>query len=715
MAPHAPIKTPSKGCDSVDRLQDRLTTIESHLARCTGTGDGAFTRSIDGADSTAAPSQEASPVRHSPDDDYQENPESPLLHTVDSTDLHVFRNEVDMVDRYHGPSSLFVLCNHFRRRALAARNATGPHAGLQDTLQNLCEIAGVAEPFSVYSDQSFIHLLPKQQAVTAIGHFFQHVDCTTDIFVQSNLLANLERVYSQSMKPRDEAWAICFKAIVLLVLGKEISAQACNALFGDFARSLLPSRAALINSRLLTAPRLINVQTLILLSVAAQQFDPHGWAELLFAHACMLARTMGLHHAQFLAHEAMADEASERAMVLRSLYSRDKSLCTTRGCVSWLPSDDCNIVSQLGAAAERQAPFSDRFRLAIVQDDIHRLTSADSRCRPSPSSKLQAAVQRIEQQLDQYARAFGIFDAEASYSPRRALIPLEFLATRILALQHASEPRYAEQVRSDARASCLLLLIAHGDQDRKSVDTFKSLTSRTASASPSIGHSLPIETSTIPFASVLDVFSVPAFFILLEGLLQPTENDGADFDLLRRVSACYTNSTGRMQSNSYHRKVAWIFDQLLTTIDQIRHPQQHQPESIPRPPPASVAEMITSSPSPYIPTLQPQTVDFNVSTALPPEDLSSLGFQPTPPANMSLPWDNWFSAPSSLGPTTPSALANSMDGLGVATPDLLTHLLGPIPSIPDCSAQSKQWPANSPEPSSARKRQRTHEESGATL
>jgi hypothetical protein len=132
-------------------------------------------------------------------------------------------------------------------------------------LQNLCAVAGVTEPFPSYSDQAVTHLLPEQQATAAIDHFLQHLDCTTDIFVPSNLLANLKRIYSQQPKPGDDTWVICFKAIALLVLGTEISAQANSPLFGDFAHSFLPSRAALVNFHLLTTSRLVNVQTLILL------------------------------------------------------------------------------------------------------------------------------------------------------------------------------------------------------------------------------------------------------------------------------------------------------------------------------------------------------------------------------------------------------------------------------------------------------------------
>ena len=242
--------------------------MESHLTRLTGN----MGQSLDREDrSSILSSRQASPGQHDLDDDdnydneddASESPSSLL--TISSPDTHIFRNEVDMIDRYYGPSSLFVLCNGFRLRILATKEATEFSSSLGDILESICKAAGATESFPPYSDQSLSHLPPKQQALAAIHNFFQRIDSTTDLFVQSNLLSNLERIYSQPMKPSDETWAICLKTILLLVLGNEIAAQENNPLFGDFARSFLPSRAALVNSRLLTVPRLINVQTLILL------------------------------------------------------------------------------------------------------------------------------------------------------------------------------------------------------------------------------------------------------------------------------------------------------------------------------------------------------------------------------------------------------------------------------------------------------------------
>ena len=255
--------------DSVNGVKERLINIESHLDRLSVS----IAQNMDQDNSCSTSSTRQASVGGSFDEEDDEEddidrPASPSPYSDDCTDLHVFHNQADMVDYYHGPLSLFVLCKQFRSCALSVSN-TECGAPLRDMLQNLCERAGVLEPFPPFGGQPVINLLPKQQATTVIGHFFQHVDCATDVFVQSNLLAHVERIYSQSTGPGDDVWAICFQVITVLVWGMEISAQAGNGLFGDFARSFLPSRAALVNSSLLTTTRLINVQTLILLVCTA--------------------------------------------------------------------------------------------------------------------------------------------------------------------------------------------------------------------------------------------------------------------------------------------------------------------------------------------------------------------------------------------------------------------------------------------------------------
>jgi hypothetical protein len=413
---------------------------------------------------------------------------------------------------------------------------------------------------------------------------------------------------------------------------------------------------------------------------------------------------MGLHQTALFPHETSTYETLERAKVVQSLYVRDRSLCTTRGSVSWLPTHDCNIAPQLSAAIERQVAYSDALQLAMIQDDIYRLTHTASFRTSKPSKSQTAKVLRaIEHQLDQYTRTFGIFDCQASfYNSRRAILTLEFLATRILALQHGSEQRHAEQVRSDARASCLLLLIAHGVQDPQVIDNFNALAfQRTARSDPDENLSA-IESSTVSFASVLDAFSLPAFFILLKDILQSSENDKSsdtDLDLLRRVSICYINSTERMQSNSYHRKVAWTFEQLLTISDLIKSSEQHQLASLAST--ASVSQMILS--------LNTQTDDyFNISPTRRIGDGSNFSSSPQPTANTPFSWDIGSSIPSSLGLYTPFGSANSADASETGLLDMLEQLRQGGPS--DSSGQSMSLSEVAPEPPTTRKRLRTHKE-----
>ena len=149
--------------------------------------------------------------------------------------------------------------------------------------------------------------------------------------------------------------------------------------------------------------------------------------------------------------------------------------------------------------------------MATIQDDVYRLTNADPRCQPRSNSKSNSTVLRIKQHLDQYMHTFGIFDSEVTNSPGRALLTLEFLATRILALQHASESLNAAQVDSDARTSCQLLLIIHGDQDRQLVDAFNSLTSSVVTGPTHTRDPLANKTSPFLFASTLDAFQFQLF------------------------------------------------------------------------------------------------------------------------------------------------------------------------------------------------------------
>ncbi|KAA8650839.1 hypothetical protein EYZ11_003805 [Aspergillus tanneri] len=568
-------------CDSVDRLQDRLTSIESHLSRL-----------------------------HNPEVSVSAR-QSPRVD---------MGSETIPESRWKSLPSLPSLCRGFQGRVREAGRTT---AAIDSSLESVCVHASTTEPFPPYSDVT-VPLLPKPQVSAAIEHFLHNVDVQTDVFEQEHLRAQLDRVYKQP----DDAWAICFKTITLLVLGLEIARA--GVLFGDFARSMLPSRASLVSSRLLTKERLVNVQTLILLSVAAQQLDPPDWTELIFANACLLARSMRL-------HGTLDENSHETTKVLQALYARDRSLCIARGSLCWLPREDFNLTGQM-AAMSRESLYAQQLRLAVIQDEIYRVAHTSSSMQP------------VETQLDQYAVESGVLCGPTPTIVCRVVSVLEFLSARILTFCSQSQ---SPQAHMDARTSCLLLLIAYGDQSREVQDALRAILPGTETSGP--------EPPCSPFFTPLDTFSLPGLFLLLEDQLvtqDTTTQSLSNRDLLGRVSTCYTEQTSRLPPSHHHRRVSSILTQLLHVIDKIRTSRE-----------TSSAPINQSS---------GESIDSELPEIWPP---------PPPPSSASLTWDSWLSVSSplgapSLGPPTP------LPSMRVASPDLLTQMLISSQGLEDTDALS---------------------------
>ncbi|OJJ68008.1 hypothetical protein ASPBRDRAFT_58582 [Aspergillus brasiliensis CBS 101740] len=621
-------------CASIDRLQDRLTTIESHLSRLHGPGirtpafeehEPSQSRSlIDGVSGTSS--------CDGTDNDEEE-------HKADVLGAYASGQS----EYYFGRPSVAALCESLRKR-VAPHTTEAIWQPLCDMLHHLCETISLSEPIPSNSGRLVVPLLPRQQVTAAVDQFFQHQDCQTDVFVPENLRSSLERMYSQHQRQSDDdAWGICFQVITLLA---RVTSQATHGLPGSFAHPFVPSRAVAVCPGLLTTPRLINVQTLLLLSVAAQAFDYSGSAELIFAHACTLARVMGLHCSEALDQSDI--EQVERAKVLRALYVRDRSLYTLRGSVLWMPCDDYDITAQLRATVDQSGKHSNRLHLALVQDEIHRLVQMSSTSMKGHDTR--ELLMHIEKQLDEYTQRLYLFRGQytpAEFHRSHAIETMEFLATRIMAYQHGNEPYHAHRIQQDARMSCLLLLIAHGDQDPAVLYYLHALIRREIPTSKS-NHQFRCSPS-ISLTSVFDAFSVPAFFILSQDLLMSRSRDApagmiSDLDLLRRVSACYTEYASRMQANTYHQKVAWVFSQLISLMRAVldAHLDCHSVDS------------------PRAPT----------QNDLPSPPCWPVVHQSTAPLN----WESWLSGASSLalsplGPVTPlgtwNASTPAMDGEGI--------------------------------------------------
>jgi hypothetical protein len=256
-------------------LEDRLSDIEGELSRLTS-----LFKTTGGGDKTSIDieTEEESPVPFLADDQITENATS-----LEPIDRYIVRSQVDLTDRYHGPCTLFALCNEFRdtvhlkqqtqsstpatdRQQSKKQDGSATEIAINDLLACMCLEAGTKESFDLQSNHMPIRP-PKKFLLMVQAQFFQQTDYATDIFVQSCFWSNVERIYSRPFTPADEAWAICFNTIILLVLGSEIYTQGNDPLVGSqFALPFLSTvRTALSNPRILMAPKLINVQTLALL------------------------------------------------------------------------------------------------------------------------------------------------------------------------------------------------------------------------------------------------------------------------------------------------------------------------------------------------------------------------------------------------------------------------------------------------------------------
>jgi hypothetical protein len=135
-----------------------------------------------------------------------------------------------------------------------------------DLLERICMLASFEPPMEGHEHVP-IRLPPKQLLTMALPQFFSQVDYSTDLFVEAHFTANIERIYSRSTSPTDDAWAICCNTVILLVLGSENWTMGNDPLMvTQFAVPLFQAmRAALRQAKFLTTPRLINVQALALL------------------------------------------------------------------------------------------------------------------------------------------------------------------------------------------------------------------------------------------------------------------------------------------------------------------------------------------------------------------------------------------------------------------------------------------------------------------
>ena len=263
-------------CKNVSGLEDRLSNIEAEMSSMNNFFKTARNQRLPFEPCTEDVfSGEGSVI-----DPLEEDGQS-----LAASERHIIQTVSNSTDHHHGPCTLLALCNEFCDNLLSAQNIQNSNRGHNESqlaakspspnvtigvkglLDRIRLEAGSCESFDLQTDPVPIRLPPKQFLLMAQTQFFQQADYGMDIFVQSHFSSNVERVYSGPFTPTDEAWAICFNTIILLVLGPESPNHDGDSLIGSqFVRPfLMIVRSALNNPHILMAAKLVNVQALALL------------------------------------------------------------------------------------------------------------------------------------------------------------------------------------------------------------------------------------------------------------------------------------------------------------------------------------------------------------------------------------------------------------------------------------------------------------------
>ncbi|KAF7888924.1 hypothetical protein EAF00_009224 [Botryotinia globosa] len=106
--------------DSVNGVIERLINTESHLGRLSNN----IAQNTDQDNSCCNSStRQVSRGGSFDGEDDEDCPSSPSPYSDDYADFHVFYNQADRIDYYHGPLSLLVLCKQFRSCVVSANDA----------------------------------------------------------------------------------------------------------------------------------------------------------------------------------------------------------------------------------------------------------------------------------------------------------------------------------------------------------------------------------------------------------------------------------------------------------------------------------------------------------------------------------------------------------------------------------------------------------------
>ncbi|KAF5625387.1 GAL4-like transcriptional activator [Fusarium sp. NRRL 52700] len=571
-------------CQNFETLEGQLHSIQNDLSDLTSLVKGG-----NNVRSLSLPDEEWIPESHSGTDST----------STPHTNRHIVRNTSQSLDRYHGPCSLYALCKEFSDHPLfsvsdnnsSGENVVSEHMMLQEMLNEASN-----EPhLDMLSHPVGICLPPRQFLNLVVGPFFKNVDYATDVFVQSNFQPHVDRIYSQPIGPADEGWAVCFNVIVLIGIKKEPTIQGNS----HFVQTLLQTlKMAVNNPRVFLTPRLVNVQALALLSYVTEQYSTTSLAELVFAQACLLARTMGLHQSNASSDGLPPEDILERHKVFRSLYIRDKNIAIFRGSASWLPDYDSGIPPSFDEAGTGTPHLLARLELAKLQNEVYQAFHAAGAPNLHHSRHHQILAQ-LQQRLEQWASTHSIMQRALTSTETLSLV-LSFFATRIC-LSKDNGGMISTQPFKDAKACCLVFLLATAAKpDLRLSETLKDIlgqqksldqpssrkTKRNSRTQPAVSESDEAATSSLPRLAATFPLAA-AFIVAKDALLQPIgEVDGTpgrpeeEITILEALRDRFATAAEQAHVDNLALSFSRILGLLIRVVRQKRSPEADHTSSL---------------------------------------------------------------------------------------------------------------------------------------
>ncbi|KAI8628006.1 hypothetical protein F5Y19DRAFT_465355 [Xylariaceae sp. FL1651] len=269
--------------------------------------------------------------------------------------------------------------------------------------------------FLVASEISPVTSPPRLMVNLFVEGYLQNINMRTPIFDEDELHRAIDAHYSDEQLQENRAWALIMNNIVLLELGLEIqTSRASHSTSRGTNDDILPSflrncDRAIGNLDAFMAPSLANLQALMTLTLAAQEFYNNGTAERVCHAACQVGRVMGIHRSkdrrQGTRPNITPGSEKGRGRLFRILYSMDKQrvFMTGQPCDLHMFDTDHHIGPSRDDKHDNR-PISDAFdHLMTIWEEIYlnlyssRAVSAGAETRARQMRVVTNSIERFGQ------------------------------------------------------------------------------------------------------------------------------------------------------------------------------------------------------------------------------------------------------------------------------------------------------------------------------